>query len=32
MSITPDELGSRTRHVDTSLAIVDFVLDTEFEV
>jgi len=26
----PDELGSRTRSVETSLAIVDFVCETEF--
>jgi aconitate decarboxylase len=31
MPTTPDELGSRTRSVETSLAIVDFVLDTTFE-
>ena len=30
-AVIPDELGSRTRHVETSLAIVDFVLDTNFE-
>ena len=29
-SAIPDELGSRTRNVKTSLAIVDFVLETKF--
>ena len=28
---TPDELGSRTRNVDTSLALIDFVRGTTFE-
>lgn len=31
MSATLDELGSRTKHVDKSLAVVDFVLNTQFE-
>ena len=31
MNTTSDELGSRTQHVDKSLAIVDFVLNTQFE-
>lgn len=30
-SITPDELGSRTRNIDVSLAIVDFVRKTTLE-
>ena len=30
-AVLPDELGSRTRHVETSLALVDFVLETTFE-
>lgn len=30
-SDTPDELGSRTRSVETSLAVVDFVRQTTFE-
>lgn len=31
MARIPDELGSRTRSVESSLAIVDFVVKTEFE-
>ena len=30
-ALVPDELGSRTRHVETSLALVDFVLETSFK-
>lgn len=30
-AVIPDELGSRTRNVETSLAIVDFVLSTTFD-
>lgn len=30
-SVIPEDLGSRTRSVETSLTIVDFVLDTKFE-